>query len=63
MARQKKTADETKTQPEVLVATGTDENGNPTITWERPSGFTLTTVFNDDTVAYAMENGWTPLPT
>ena len=25
--------------------------------------FTLTTVFNDDTVAYAMENGWTPLPT
>ena len=43
-------------------ATGEDENGNPTISWERPTGFSITTAYNEDTVAYALENGWKPLP-
>ena len=59
MAREKK--DETKTVPEVPRATGENEEGYPTISWERPSGFSITTVWNEDTVAYALANGWKPL--
>lgn len=62
MARKKAVTDEPEILPEVPRATGTDDEGNPTITWERPSGFSITTVFSEDTVAYALENGWKPLP-
>ena len=58
MARVKKGEE---TMPEVLEATGQDEEGNPTISWERPTGFSITTVYNEATVAYALENGWKPL--
>jgi hypothetical protein len=61
MARIKVEKDATETVSEVPRATGEDENGNPTITWERPTGFSLTTAFNEATVAYALENGWKPL--
>lgn len=59
MARAKK--GEAETVPEVPGATGQDEEGNPTISWERPTGFSITTVYNEDTIAYALENGWKPL--
>ncbi len=58
MARVKKGEE---TMPEVLKATGQDEEGNPTISWGRPTGFSITTVYNEATVAYALENGWKPL--
>ena len=58
MARVKKGEE---TVPAVLGATGQDEEGNPTISWERPTGFSITTVYNEDTIAYALENGWKPL--
>ena len=58
MARVKKVEE---TMQEVLEATGQDEEGNPTISWERPTGFSITTVYNEDTIAYALENGWKPL--
>ena len=59
MARVKKDAQETV--QEVPGATGEDENGNPTISWERPTGFSITTAYNEDTIAYALEQGWKPL--
>ena len=59
MARVKK--DETETVSEVPEATGKNEEGYPTISWERPSGFSITTIYNEDTIAYALENGWKPL--
>lgn len=61
MAREKGIKHEAEAVPEVPRATGEDENGNPTISWERPTGFSLTTVYNDETVAYALANGWKPL--
>ena len=58
MARAKKGEE---TVPEVPRATGQDEEGNPTISWERPTGFSITTVYNEDAIAYALANGWKPL--
>mgnify|MGYP003544675100 CR=1 FL=1 len=58
MARVKKGEE---TMPGGPGATGQHEEGNPTISWERPSGFSITTVYNEATIAYALENGWKPL--
>jgi hypothetical protein len=58
MARVKKSEEAV---PEVPRATGQDEEGHPTISWERPTGFSITTAYNEDTIAYALENGWKPL--
>ena len=60
MARVKKDAEETVS--EVPAATGTNEEGHPTISWERPTGFSLTTIYTEETVAYALANGWKALP-
>lgn len=61
MAKLKVSKDEVETVPKVPGATGQDEEGNPTISWERPRGFSITTVYNEDAIAYALANGWKPL--
>jgi len=52
---------EAETVPEVLesAAAGEEIPSDATeITWERPSGMTLTTNASQDTIDYARANGW-----